>query len=129
MTEKEVRIYEEALHEAELKKKGVYIAGPVSGLPREVAMARFKSLEDRLTQIGFTVVNPMRLTTESDNWAQAMGKLVPWQMKCRYTCMMENWIRSIGARIEMELAQGASKTLIFPDQLDYFRRNPEQIGL
>lgn len=85
----------------------VYISGKMSGLPKEVYMARFMAAERALRAHGMRVCNPARFVFCRWGWLyRLMGyrlclMIDLWMMsRCERIYLMPGWRDSCGARIE-----------------------------
>ncbi len=94
-----------------MKKKRVYISGPISGLSRRRYMARFALAEEYLKRQGFQVCNPTRLAPCRWLWLyRLMGYRLTllydlWHlMRCSHIYLMDGWKDSRGAQIEWSVA-------------------------
>jgi nucleoside 2-deoxyribosyltransferase len=85
--------------------KKIYIAGKITGLPIEEAMANFEKAEKMLTERGHKVVNPMKLPHNHDKeWESYMRECIIELLKCDGIYLLSNWAMSRGACMEFELA-------------------------
>lgn len=83
----------------------VYISGKVTGLQYEEAWMNFQEVEERLTEEGYDVVNPLKNGVDPDDpWESHMRADIKLLMECDAIYMMENWEESKGASIERLLA-------------------------
>lgn len=94
-----------------MKKKKVYLSGPISGLDREEYLARFAYAEKLLRADGYDVVNPCRLLPCRWPWVyRLIGYNLTllydlWHLKkCDYILMLPGWGQSLGAVIEDDVA-------------------------
>jgi len=95
----------------------VYIAGPVSGMPRNNLPA-FRGVADLLAQHGIDFVIPHDIYTSSASpcpaiiWVEAMLKCIPELERCDAVLFLAGWEMSAGCRREMQIAI-ANKIKIF----------------
>ena len=89
----------------------VYISGPISGIDRAVYLRNFAEAEKMLREKGYDVVNPTRLAPSRWLWIYKMlGYRVTllydiWHLfKCDGIFMLDGWMRSRGARLELAVA-------------------------
>lgn len=84
--------------------KKVYISGKISGLEESVYTAKFQEAEDKLTALGFKVVNPVKIVHNHDNsWLSFMREDLKEMLDCDGIYMLGNWMDSKGAKIEHDL--------------------------
>lgn len=88
-----------------MRKKKVYLSGPITSLPIEDARRIFESAEDFIELLGHTAVNPMKngLSPES-TWEEHMKKDLPMLLECDTICMLPNFRESKGAMLELDVA-------------------------
>jgi hypothetical protein len=84
--------------------KKCYLAGPVSGLDRELVVAAFEAAEVAMRELGYVVVNPVRLIDPSVKWNAAMRMLIPALCDCDAIYLIKGWALSIGAAFEYKTA-------------------------
>ena len=103
-----------------MKKRKIYISGPMTGLDREEYMKRFLLAEDRLHQIGYKrICNPINVW--ACRWPK-LYKLIEWLfgtkgaynlvllydlwllMRCTDICMLRGYDQSKGSCIERYVA-------------------------
>ena len=92
----------------------VYISGPITGLPYEVAYSRFDAAETMIGTIlpDARIVNPMKLKCEGSDWKDFMKNDIAHLMDCDTVFMLEGWRKSRGARIEHFIASECEKAII-----------------
>ena len=91
----------------------IYLSGKVTGLNYHYAYRRFLSAEERLTQLGYTVVNPMKLCHRKWPWLRCMAVCLWHLLFCTDVFMLDNHKYSRGAKIELWLALKLKKNIIF----------------
>lgn len=81
--------------------KKVYIAGPISNLPENEARAAFQAAENKLSELGYITVNPMKLPHEHDkSWEAYMREDLREMLTCDEVWMLRGWKLSRGASME-----------------------------
>ena len=92
-----------------MKRKRVYISGPMSGLSREYYMKCFAERERQLRMVhpDWRIVNPTKLAPCRWPWLyRLLGYRLTlaydlWHLRrCTHICMMTAWRYSRGARLE-----------------------------
>ena len=88
-----------------MKKKKIYLSGPITSLPLEDARRIFESAEEFVTKLGHTAFNPMKsgLSPES-TWEEHMKKDLAMLLECDTICMLPNFRESKGAMLELDVA-------------------------
>jgi len=87
------------------KRNIVYLSGPITGV--EHASARmFAAAQSELEAKGYAVVNPMNLAHAHDrSWEWYMAVDILAMLECHIICLLPNWHKSRGARLEHAIAQ------------------------
>ena len=79
----------------------IYISGKITGMEVE-AKVLFQQAEDKLTSLGYEVVNPMKLPHEHDKeWISYMIECLIALKPCEGIYLIDNWIHSKGAQLEL----------------------------
>lgn len=103
----------------------LYIAGPMSGMI-DLNYPLFFETEKRLIELGHNAINPARVDSSDDNtdtalvaaiasintdaennrtWEYYMQRDIPLMLKAEGLCLLPDWRRSRGARLEVMIAQ------------------------
>lgn len=82
----------------------VYIAGSVSNMPYNEALAKFKEAEDFLYARGDNPVNPTKHCDVSWSWKKCMQTVIPLLCECDGIYMLKGWKASHGAKLEHFIA-------------------------
>lgn len=97
----------------------VYISGKVTGLQYEKAWMNFQEVEERLTEEGYDVVNPLKNGVDPDDtWESHMREDIKLLMDCDAIYLMNNWEISKGAQIEQSLAESLGYVLIKQEEFN-----------
>ena len=91
------------------KKKKVYISGQITGLDEAEHRRLFKTAEYTLRMSGYEPVNPDEPIDGEDTEGFALSDWMRRDIRllcgCDYICMLGNWRKSRGARIERMVAE------------------------
>lgn len=93
----------------------IYISGKITGLDLDVARSNFNAAEDELLTVGFSTINPMKECpyVEGKTWNEYMLDCIKLLFKCDAIYMLNNWMDSKGARIELSIAREMNIDIIF----------------
>lgn len=86
----------------------IYIAGKVSGLDYQEAVANFAKTEKQLIDAGIApenIVNPTRRVPEGTPWKEAMDICIELLQGCTAIFIQRGWQSSIGTKHEIKNAQ------------------------
>lgn len=86
-----------------LKKKRVYISGPMTGLPG-LNFPAFNTEALRLEGMGYDVVNPVDLCVNPTSWEQCMRIDLAALLTCDMIALLPGWQKSRGAHLEVNIA-------------------------
>ena len=96
----------------------VYISGKMSGLSVEDYRSLFLAAEQKLLQLGYSVVNPSTEAyyTENGFESKSYGDILLKDLEilngCDAICMLDNWQQSKGAKTEHAFAVACHKKVI-----------------
>lgn len=82
----------------------VYIAGSVSNMPYNEALAKFQEAEDFLYARGDNPVNPTKHCDVSLDWEERMKKVIPLLLECDKIYMLKGWKQSRESKLEHFIA-------------------------
>lgn len=81
-----------------------YVAGKITGLPKEDVQNKFNQLSSRLTGMGYNVVNPASVLDDSRNWNDAVRSDIKQMLECDEVHLLPDWQESRGAQLERDIA-------------------------
>ncbi len=85
--------------------KKCYIAGKISGLPKEVYEAHFRQAALEVKALGYDPVVPIDLPHDHDkSWEAYMREDLRAMLDCQAVFAMRGWSGSEGATLEVNLA-------------------------
>lgn len=97
----------------------IYISGAITGT--EDYMSRFFNAEEKLEELGYTVVNPAKvnnmLPTKTTHEEYMKMSFCMLDM-CDYVYMLDNWKQSCGASQEYGYAVAKGKKIIYQTELE-----------
>ena len=83
----------------------VYIIGKVTGLDYERCCNLFERREIELKELGYKVVNPVKLVTEGTGWTDAMKQCIAELIQCDGYSALPNALDSKGGVLELIIAR------------------------
>lgn len=88
----------------------VYISGQITGLAESKAFQLFQQAEDKLIELGYEVINPMKLIHDHKReWIDYIFEDVKALESCEAVYFLPNWKQSHGAKIEYMFAMRLGK--------------------
>ncbi|KAA6300974.1 MAG: hypothetical protein EZS26_002866 [Candidatus Ordinivivax streblomastigis] len=96
----------------------IYISGKTTGLPPKDMKEKFQSAQDLLQEIGFDVVNPLNNGLSlNDDWKKHLVRNIENLLPCDAIYLLDNWMDSVGASIQYDMALRMKKDIWFESQL------------
>lgn len=96
-----------------MKKKKIYIAGKVSGLPSAETSMKFGTHEKKLLTEGHTPIVPLNLCEPGEDWYAAMKKCLREMLLCDEVHMLYDWQSSRGATLEHLVAANLGIKIVY----------------
>ncbi len=81
-----------------------YVAGKITGLPKEDVQSKFNQLTSRLTGMGYNVINPVCVLDDTRNWNDAVRSDIKQMLECDEVHLLPDWQESRGAQLERDIA-------------------------
>jgi hypothetical protein len=81
----------------------VYLAGPMSGYP-DFNRPAFRTAAEILREQGFIVMTSADCY-HGDSWEEGMRRDIPAMLACDRVCLLGEWEKSRGARLEVFIAR------------------------
>lgn len=95
----------------------VYIAGRVTGEPRDMVIIKFAAAEKLLRASNYNPVNPLKHVNCLAKPKEAMKVCIPLMLECDAILLLNDWAFSEGAQIEAQLARYVGLNIINEDDL------------
>lgn len=96
-------------------KKRVYISGAITGIDNYKEY--FARAEQKLIEKGYAVYNPAKLSDimplDVTSWEEYMIISIEMLKMCDIIYVLNNWVDSKGAKIEVEFALENNKEIIY----------------
>lgn len=103
----------------------IYISGKISGREKEEYMKQFADAEKKLTEQGYTVINPARVNAEmpkSTSYQVYMNMSKTMLEASDIIYMLSGWELSGGANLEFQWALNRGMMFMFED-VEYIKRS------
>ena len=81
-----------------------YVAGKITGLPKAHVQQKFNVITDKLTGMGYNVVNPLGVNDETSNWDDSVRSDIKKMLECDEVHLLPDWQQSRGAQLERDIA-------------------------
>ena len=89
-----------------------YLAGKMSGVKHH-NYPKFKRAQLRLEKHGYHVINPANLNTIGDAWNLCLRNDIKYIVtRCKGIALLDDWMLSPGARLELAIAIGLGMDII-----------------
>lgn len=97
--------------------KRLYLAGPMSGLPK-LNFPAFHAEAARLRAMGYTVVNPAEINSDMQaEWADCMRADIRELVTCDGIALLPGWARSKGATLEHHIASSLGMAVMLASEV------------
>lgn len=91
--------------------KRIYLSGPMSGIP-DFNFPAFNAEASRLRDLGYEVVNPAEINTADTPYNECLRNDVKALMDCDTIAMLDGWMNSNGAHLEMHMAHRVGMRIV-----------------
>ena len=102
------------------RKKRLYLAGKITGLPEEEYQIKFKSAANAYESLGFEVCNPAHFVKQEGfhlfPWETIMKECLTRMFLCDGVVLLYDWQNSKGACIERDLAIKLNIPIFYPHE-------------
>lgn len=105
----------------------IYIIGKITGLDYYQCWRKFEQRENQLLDMGYRVVNPMRLVPKDTEWITAMKICIAEMTRCHGVSPLPDTWDSKGALIEFNLSRMLEMPIVIPEEPTY-RLDKENIN-
>ena len=85
-------------------KKTAYVAGKITGLPKEDVNDKFNMIADELAEMGYQVVKPVSVSDDSRSWEDGVRSDIKTMLECDEVHLLPDWQESRGAQLERDIA-------------------------
>lgn len=84
----------------------IYIAGKVTGLPKDEVIQKFAEAQKQFEAYGYEVVNPIEVVNDWEmEWKEAMKLCIAALMECDAIYLLNDYKESKGALLEKQIAK------------------------
>ncbi len=84
--------------------KIAYVAGKVTGLPKDQVKSKFNMISRQLTGMGYQVVRPVGINDNDQPWGETMRNDIKRMLECDEVHLLPDWQESRGAQLERDIA-------------------------
>jgi hypothetical protein len=106
----------------------IYISGKITGLPFLEVEHKFQSAQNFLEGYGFKVVSPLKNgLSQSHTWQQHIVRDIELLLQCEAIYMLGDWVDSVGAGIEYDVAVRTGKAVLFETNIIDNQKNALKI--
>jgi len=84
--------------------KTIFIAGKVSGLPKDQVIDKFERIVHELSSLGYKIITPASLQDRAKSWEDATRDNIRYMLECDEVHFLPDWQESRGAKLERDIA-------------------------
>jgi len=81
-----------------------YLAGKITGLPKENVNDKFNMISAKLTGLGYDVIKPLSVSDDSRSWEDGVRRDIKTMLECDEVHLLPDWQESRGAQLERDIA-------------------------
>jgi len=91
----------------------VYIAGQITGVPKEQAAEKFNTMAARLAGMGYNVVKPDALYEDPAMWSATARADIKKMLECDEVHLLPGWQQCRGAQLKRDIALRLGMELVY----------------
>ena len=96
--------------------KKVFLSGPVTGLNYQEVMMNFNTAEQKMIDLGFQVMNPIRFVPSNSDWKGAMRRCLVAISSCDAIYFLKGFYNSTGSMLEREIAIALELKMMYQEE-------------
>jgi hypothetical protein len=81
-----------------------YVAGRITGLPKENVTCKFNTVSEQLRGMGYKVVKPAFISDDTKTWEEGVRSDIKTMLECDEVHLLPDWQESRGAQLERDIA-------------------------
>ena len=81
-----------------------YVAGRITGLPKENVNNRFNTISQELSGKGYSVIKPAFISDDTKTWEEGVRTDIKTMLECDEVHLLPDWQESRGAQLERDIA-------------------------
>ena len=93
--------------------KTIFIAGKVTGLPKDQVIDKFERVAHELSELGYKVVTPASLHEQAKSWEAVTRDNIRYMLDCDEVHLLPCWQESRGAQLERDIAIRLGMNVIY----------------
>ena len=90
-----------------------YVAGKITGLPKAHVQQKFNVITDKLTGMGYNVVNPRAVNDNESNWDDTVRADIKTMLECDEVHLLPDCQESRGAQLERDIAVRLGMQIVY----------------
>ena len=81
-----------------------YVAGKITGLPKEEVKSKFNMITTQLHSMGYHVERPLAVSHDNSTWPDSIRMDIKKMLECDEVHLLPDWQESRGAQLERDIA-------------------------